>query len=403
MTQFGNITNSGKARISSPFGPRNIGGKASKNHKGIDLSYPSGTEITAPLDGVIEKATLNAGNCGGIIFINHGTFNGKTVKTKYCHAKRLDIEKGEQVKKGQVLGLSGGGKNDVGRGNAMGAHIHFEVWENGTPVNPKSYYENSISGDQSDITIIPDKKTNDTGDDTKDSSSFDKIKSLYGDDGDEKEMSSEEDSENKTKELTKKIFKKIFGVESVNSKNSDKMVNEIKTELERFNFLIKEQVLVVDNQKIEKTSEGTFYKGSANSIVKSLDKGKITKLTNLGTYEVGVKIGNTEMYWKGTLNDGLNQISIGTSIGRTTDGIVFSKVIPSTDANNGKQNNSVNSTVKSAANTSGTSTSSPESKDADSKSIVQGVVRQMFGQNESVEDSENILNEEINRIKNLIK
>ena len=199
--------------------------------------------------------------------------------------------------------------------------------------------------------------------------------------------------------MAKQIVKKILGIESVNPKNTDEMVNEIKKELERFNFLIKEQVLVVDNQKIEQTNDGTFYKGTANSVVKSLEKGKLEKLTNLNGYEVGVKIGNVEMYWKGTLNDGLVDISsAGTPIGRTTDGVVFSRVIQSNSTNS---KNIVNNAAKSVTNNSQTTTTAD--KDQVSKDVVKGVVKQMLGQNESVEKSEDVLNEEINRIKNLIK
>jgi hypothetical protein len=398
MVQFGNITSSGKAKISSYYGPRNIGPGRSKNHKGIDISYPSGTQITSPLDGTIEKATSNAGKCGGLVVINHGEFNGKNVKSKYCHVKRVDVTKGDQVKKGEVVGLSGGGKNDAGRGNSTGAHIHFEILEDGVNVNPLPYYQSSMSGEQSDITVTPDKKT-DTETKPESNNGSNKTNALDTDDDGEDDIFSSKDSENKTKDMAKQIVKKILGIESVNPKNNDEMVNEIKQELERFNFLIKEQVLVVDNQKIEQTNDGTFYKGSANSVVKSLDKGKLEKLTNLNGYEVGVKIGNTEMYWKGTLNEGLTEISsAGTPIGRTTDGVVFSRVIQS---NNTNTKNPVTNAAKSVTNNTQTTTTTE--KDQVSKDVVKGVVRQMLGQNESVEKSEDVLNEEINRIKNLIK
>ena len=93
MAQFGNITNSGKAKISSKYGPRNIGPGRSRNHKGIDIAYPSGTAITSPLDGVVERAASSAPKCGGLLVINHGEFNGKKVKSKYCHVKKINVNK----------------------------------------------------------------------------------------------------------------------------------------------------------------------------------------------------------------------------------------------------------------------------------------------------------------------
>jgi hypothetical protein len=400
MVQFGNITNSGKAKVSSYYGPRNIGPGRSKNHKGIDISYPSGTQITSPLDGVVERAASNAGNCGGLIIINHGEFNGKNVKSKYCHVKRLDVSKDKKVKKGEVVGLSGGAKGDVGRGNSTGAHIHFEILENGKNVNPLSYYQSSISGEQSDITVTPDKQPNSKPDSTNGGY---EIKIPDGDDdgGDDDSIFSKKDSENKTKDIAKQVVKKILGIESINPKSNNKVVNEIKAELERFNFLIKEQVSVVDSQTVQQTSDGTYYKGSVNSVVKSIAQGKVEKLTNLNGYDVGVKIGNTEMYWKGTLVDGLNQISAGTTIGKTTDGGVFTRVVKTDSTNTKNQNNPVTNVTKSVTNNSQTTTTTD--KDQGSKDIVKGVVKQMLGQNESVEKSEDVLNEEINRIKNLIK
>jgi murein DD-endopeptidase MepM/ murein hydrolase activator NlpD/predicted chitinase len=115
--------------ITSPYGPR-----WGKQHHGIDLGTPSGTEIKSPSDGVVLDAAFKDGACGGTIYIDHE--NG--YKTRYCHAKEINVSKGDRVKSGEVIGLTGGGKDDKGRGNSQGAHLHFEMYKDGKIVDPQS-------------------------------------------------------------------------------------------------------------------------------------------------------------------------------------------------------------------------------------------------------------------------
>ena len=123
------------ARITSGFGPRNIGGMASHNHKGIDMASPSGSEVMAAGDGTIMFAGDTTPNgCGGFVMIDHGG----GLQTKYCHLREWVVSKGQQVKKGQVIGYSGGGHNDPYKGDASGQHLHFEVVLDGKSVDPLS-------------------------------------------------------------------------------------------------------------------------------------------------------------------------------------------------------------------------------------------------------------------------
>ena len=123
----------GTFKVTSGFGPRNIGGGASKNHGGIDLGTRSGSPAYAVADGVVRSAKdTSAGNgCGGFVKIKH-----KDYTTKYCHLKKWVVKKGDKVEKGQIIGYTGGGKNDPFRGNSMGAHLHYEVKRGGTNINP---------------------------------------------------------------------------------------------------------------------------------------------------------------------------------------------------------------------------------------------------------------------------
>lgn len=121
-----------KTSINSPYGPRNIGGNASKDHKGVDLKAKSGTEVYSVANGTVKAARDTTPNgCGGFVKIDHGEY-----QTKYCHLKKWSVKKGDTVTKGQLIGWSGGDKNDPYKGNSMGAHLHYEVLKGGKHVNP---------------------------------------------------------------------------------------------------------------------------------------------------------------------------------------------------------------------------------------------------------------------------
>lgn len=121
-------------KLTSPYGPRNIGGNATKNHKGVDLGVPSGTPIYCPADGEVIRSKNVGGKCGGFLKIRH--FNGYV--TKYCHLTNFNVvKKGQKVIKGQLVGKTGGGSNDPYRGNSMGPHLHYEVLRGNDHVDPQ--------------------------------------------------------------------------------------------------------------------------------------------------------------------------------------------------------------------------------------------------------------------------
>jgi len=114
-----------KAKITSKYGvrPDPINGKKTK-HNGVDISAISGSLVYSPLDGVVTRSedTSATNPCGGHIRINHGT-----VQTKYCHLSNLLVTKDEKVKRGQIIGRTGGGKDDPMQGKSTGAHLHYEI------------------------------------------------------------------------------------------------------------------------------------------------------------------------------------------------------------------------------------------------------------------------------------
>ena len=117
------------SRISSTFGYRNapLAG-ASTNHKGVDFAASTGTLIYAAAAGTVTSAGYS-GKAGNLIIINHG--NG--LLTYYMHCNTIFVSAGQKVSKGQNIGQVGT------TGNSTGPHLHFQVMNNGTPVNPMNY------------------------------------------------------------------------------------------------------------------------------------------------------------------------------------------------------------------------------------------------------------------------
>lgn len=119
--------------LTSPFGQK----RGNINHPGVDLVASSGTEVTSPESGKVISSSFNNDACGGTLFIDHQ--NG--YKTRYCHLKKINVSKGDTVSKGEVVGLTGGGSGDYGRGNSMGPHLHFEFYKDGKVVDPMEYLD----------------------------------------------------------------------------------------------------------------------------------------------------------------------------------------------------------------------------------------------------------------------
>ena len=89
-------------RVNSPFGPR-----WGRTHTGVDLAADA-ANVKSPADGVVEVADMKNDDCGGTIMINHAD----GYKTGYCHMQKINVRAGQLVKKGEVIGVSGGGAND---------------------------------------------------------------------------------------------------------------------------------------------------------------------------------------------------------------------------------------------------------------------------------------------------
>lgn len=121
-------------RITSGFGWRRdpIDGDT-RFHRGLDLSAPTGMPVLAAQAGRVVKAGPNAGY-GLAVVIEHvsgSPQDPRTVRTRYGHNSELLVSPGDVVARGQPIARAGS------TGRSTGSHVHFELWVNGEPVDPR--------------------------------------------------------------------------------------------------------------------------------------------------------------------------------------------------------------------------------------------------------------------------
>ncbi|HEY0811526.1 MAG TPA: M23 family metallopeptidase [Longimicrobiales bacterium] len=103
----------------------------SRPHEGVDIAARQGTPIVAAAKGWVRFAGAN-GDYGLAIEIDHG----HGVVTRYAHASKLMVKRGQVVQRGQTIANVGA------TGLAVGPHVHYEVLVHGRPTNPKNYFFN---------------------------------------------------------------------------------------------------------------------------------------------------------------------------------------------------------------------------------------------------------------------
>ena len=100
-------------------------------HKAIDFSVESGTNVLASLSGTVSKVYSNQLE-GTVVVINHDN----NVQTVYGSlSENVNVEVGDLVNSGDVIGTA----SNSGAGEMEDSHVHFEVWKDGTPVDPAGY------------------------------------------------------------------------------------------------------------------------------------------------------------------------------------------------------------------------------------------------------------------------
>jgi hypothetical protein len=105
-----------RGRISGRFGNQRIyNGEPRAPHSGMDIAVPVGTPVHAPAAGIITFAQPDLYLTGGTVLLDHGF----GLSSNFLHLSELDVQVGEHVRQGQVIGRSGM------TGRATGPHLHW--------------------------------------------------------------------------------------------------------------------------------------------------------------------------------------------------------------------------------------------------------------------------------------
>lgn len=113
-----------KGNVVTRFGP----GRSGERNDGINIAVPLDTPVLAAADGVVAYVGSDVPALGGLVILKHG--NATT--TVYGYASQLLVQRGQSVKKGQMIALSGNS------GHAERPELHFEIRQGRAPVDPLS-------------------------------------------------------------------------------------------------------------------------------------------------------------------------------------------------------------------------------------------------------------------------
>jgi len=98
------------------------------DHQGVDIAAAPGQPVRASADGIVMRAGV-IGGLGTAIYLVHGY----GITTRYGHMSKVEVRPGQRVKRGDIIGRVGN------TGRSTGYHLHYEVRQDGEPVNPLVY------------------------------------------------------------------------------------------------------------------------------------------------------------------------------------------------------------------------------------------------------------------------
>lgn len=120
-------------RLGSYFGKRTdpLNGMGAF-HPGVDIPANKGEPVRAAGDGIVIRAR-RSGGYGNLVVIEHGG----GISTYYGHLSKIEVIAGQEVRRGQIVGSVGS------TGRVTGNHLHYEVRQGGSPVNPYIFLKQS--------------------------------------------------------------------------------------------------------------------------------------------------------------------------------------------------------------------------------------------------------------------
>ena len=108
-----------------------------QSHQGVDYTVPEGSRVFATADGRVKEIATRS-TAGRTIVIDHG--NG--YETSYSHLLAVNVRRGQEVRRGDIIGLSGN------TGLSIAPHLHYEVIHMGQVVNPINYFNRNMTNEE---------------------------------------------------------------------------------------------------------------------------------------------------------------------------------------------------------------------------------------------------------------
>ena len=112
--------------------------KILRSHQGVDYAIPEGSRVFATADGTVKEVARRNSTSGQTVVIDHGG----GYETVYAHLGRINVVRGQKVRRGDIIALSGNS------GLSLAPHLHYEVRCNGMRVDPIHYFFMELSPDE---------------------------------------------------------------------------------------------------------------------------------------------------------------------------------------------------------------------------------------------------------------
>lgn len=133
------VSNKDLKHIASGFGMRiDPIYKIPKMHEGLDFTANVGTPVYATGNAMVSDVEYSSTGYGNHIVLSHMV----GYQTLYGHLSRVVVKQGQRVNRGDLIGYVGS------TGKSTAPHLHYEVWKNGTKINPINFFFNDLSPQQ---------------------------------------------------------------------------------------------------------------------------------------------------------------------------------------------------------------------------------------------------------------